>query len=203
MTPPAPIDALASFFDAAAADWDTQSPPAAQTCSRLDALRDDLGLRAGMDLLEVGCGTGQTTEWLSCQVAPGRVTAVDISEAMLRRAQARGDSAAFRQVDVCVDHLGVAEFDVAFCLHVFPHFRDVQAALANLRRSLRPGGRLLILHLAHWREINELHDRIGGAVAGHHLPAPGDWESLIRGSGFRLMQLRDELKLLLVVAEPC
>ncbi len=195
------IDPLVAFFDEAAANWDAKSPRPEATRQRLGELKTDMGLRAGQEVLEVGCGTGQVTDWLVQTVDPGGVTAVDLSPRMLERAKARTGRARYLVADICTQELGEGTFDIAFCMHVLPHLSDIDAALANLYRMLRPNGRLIVLHLAHWREINDLHDRIGGAVAGHYLPPPTVWEGLLARHGLVLTTLRDEADLLLVIAE--
>jgi ubiquinone/menaquinone biosynthesis C-methylase UbiE len=195
------ISPLAAFFDHAADDWDEAGPPMKDTLARLETLREEMGLGPERDVLEVGCGTGQVTAWLAETVAPGRVTAIDVSPRMLARARARTDAALFLQEDVCAADLGKASFDIAFCMHVFPHLEDRDAALANLQRLLRPDGRLVIVHLSHWRTINEMHDRLGDAVMGHHLPPPNAWERILHAHGFALEHLRDEANLLLVVGK--
>jgi SAM-dependent methyltransferase len=87
---------------------------------------------------------------------------------------------------------------LVFCLHVFPHFRDVAAALANLAQALRPGGRLVVVHLTYWAEVNAFHSQIGGAVARDHLPAPDAWEGLLGAAGLTLTSMADQADLLLV-----
>lgn len=182
------VDPRVAFFDACAARWqDDTSVPA-----RLAALRDRLPLAPGQDVLEVGCGTGQISAWLAEQVRPGRVVAVDFAAEMVSRARQRNPGIEIRRADVCEERCGEGCFDVAWCLNVFPHFRDARAALRNLRAALRPGGHLLILHLNGWRAINEIHTQVGGAVAHDHLPPPGAWDDLLGGCGLRRTSLTDE-----------
>jgi len=159
-----------------------------------------LGFRGGQDVLEVGCGTGQITGWLAGQVAPGRVVGIDFSAQMLARAQAKSLPAEFRLLDICSAPAGEAAFDVAFCFHCFPHFRDQPAALANLAASLRPGGRLIVMHLAGSQQVNAMHSGFGGAVGQDHLPATERWPSLLGGAGFELIGLIDREDLFLLRA---
>jgi len=188
-------DPRCAFFNDHAATWDTDGPPAALTLARLEELKPVLGLRPGLDVLEVGCGTGQVTPWLAREVAPGRVTAVDFAPAMLARAAARGTDAQFRCVDVCAADLGLEVFDLIWCLHVFPHLRDQSEGLRRMARALRPGGALLVLHLDSWQNINAFHTRVGGVVGQDHLPPPGAWEALLTDAGLHLADLiaRDDL----------
>lgn len=185
-------DPRIEFFNHHAPTWDTYGPPHARILARLDALRPRLDLRSGQDVLEVGCGTGQVTEWLARCVHPGRVTAVDFSPAMLELARQRGVAAEFVDADVCRDDLGRARFDVVLCLHSFPHFRDQSAALERFARALRPAGRLIILHLDNWRAINAFHDHVGGAVAGDHLPDPTTLTRMLHQVQLDVVELVDE-----------
>lgn len=112
-------------------------------------------LRSSDDVLDVGCGCGNTT-----RVAAGTassVLGVDLSEAMLATARRRATEAGidnirfefanaqvtpFDPVDVVLSQLGVMFFD------------DPIAAFTNLHRALRPGGRLVfVCWQAH--ELNE------------------------------------------------
>ena len=103
-------------------------------------------LRAGMDLLDVGCGPASITADLAERVAPGRVVALDAAAGALEAARAtlreRGVS---EQVEVtsgdvmalpCED----ASFDVVHAHQVLQHLADPVGALAEMRRVTRPGG---------------------------------------------------------------
>ncbi len=184
-------DPRIAYFDALAEDWDHQEPSAETMVSRMRQHRDLLALKAGEDLLEVGCGTGKTTAWLARQVAPGRVTAVDFSAAMIDRARAKGIDAEFLCADVCEADLGRGRYDVVLCFHAFPHFRDQPGALARLGAALKPAGRLLVMHLAGSEQINRFHAGLSGAVRGDALPAEGDWPGLLVPAGLRLGKLID------------
>jgi SAM-dependent methyltransferase len=103
-------------------------------------------LRPGERVLDVGCGCGATTVELARRVAPGAAVGIDISAVMLERArqQAReqGVTARFEQADAQTEALPPASADVLFSRFGVMFFADPTAAFANLRRALRPGGRL-------------------------------------------------------------
>lgn len=194
-------DPRIAFFDRQAATWDSEEPPISQTLTRLQELRPMLGLQPGQDVLEVGCGTGRVTAWLVGCVRPGHVTAIDFSPAMLARARARGLEADFRCVDVCRDDLGSGQYDVVFCKDAFPHFRDQTAALRRLGGVLKPAGRLVVLHLDSWRNINAFHDHVGPPVAGDHLPDPETWRKLLRDADLQIGELIDRNDLFCLTVE--
>jgi 2-polyprenyl-3-methyl-5-hydroxy-6-metoxy-1,4-benzoquinol methylase len=182
------------FFDRHAAQWDTYSDPQV-TLERLNQLSEPLKLNPGMDLLEVGCGTGQITQWLADRVRPGRVWGLDFSARMLEKARTKGITAEFIQGDVCDKVPGDRPFDTVLCFHSFPHFRDPFTALKNLAAALKTQGQLLILHLAGSREINRFHTEVGGPVAGDHLPEAGEWDVLLSRAGLRKLELIDQADL--------
>jgi SAM-dependent methyltransferase len=112
----------------------------------------------GEQLIDIGCGCGQTTLDLAGRVGPqGRVVGVDISRPMLEVARRRAGAAAaptadFREADVQAADLGGSVFDAAFSRFGVMFFSDPVAAFANLKRSLKPDGRLAFVC---WRSFAE------------------------------------------------
>lgn len=196
-------DARIEFFDALAAGWDEEEPSAETMSARLSEQAELPAFQPGEALLEVGCGTGKTTAYLARCVAPGRVTAIDFSREMIDKARAKGIDADFACLDVCSDSLGEARYDVILCFHSFPHFRDQTAALKNFAKSLKPGGRLIVMHLAGSDHINHFHASIEGAVQGDVLPAGKEWPPLLAQAGLKQTKLidREDLFFLQAVAE--
>jgi ubiquinone/menaquinone biosynthesis C-methylase UbiE len=101
-------------------------------------------LRPGMRLLDVGCGPGSITLGLAAAVAPGYVAGVDLALVQVEAARAAAEEAG-AAVDVAVaDAYSLpfpdGTFDAAFAHTVLFHLREPVAALAEMRRVLRPGG---------------------------------------------------------------
>lgn len=184
-------DPRIAYFDHLAPAWDRTGPDPAVTLRRLNELQGRFGLVAGQHLLEIGCGTGQITGWLADRVKPGKVVAVDFSPAMLAQARARGTDAEFVLMDICREGTAPWRFDVALCFHSFPHFRDPQAALRHIAGFLKPGGQLLVAHLAGSAQLNARHHQIGGAVGHDHLPPAAAWPALLRPAGLSLVEAAD------------
>lgn len=195
-------DLRRDYFEHLAAVWDQKGQNPAATVERLNELAHEVNLQSGQDLLEVGCGTGQITGWLAAAVQPGTVVAVDFAPAMVLQARGKHPWLDVRVADVCVDPLGEASFDVVLCFHSFPHFRDMPAALGNIRRALRPGGRVIIMHLAGRAQINAKHTGFGGAVASDHLPGGSQWQGLLGEAGLVQRRLIDRDDLFLLEAAP-
>ena len=113
-----------------------------------EAAMDRVGIQPGDRVLDVGCGTGQTSIELARRVGgSGAVTGIDISGTMLARARARADGAApgtieFLEADAQTHRLEPATFDVCFSRFGIMFFAEPEAAFVNLRSALRRTGRL-------------------------------------------------------------
>lgn len=140
---------------AQAAYWnDATGPTWAELQAPLDRQLEPLG-RLAMDalapcpgerVLDVGCGAGATSLELAARVAPdGEVLGADISATLLAVARGRAQGLAgidFIQADAQTHAFAPHSFDAVFSRFGVMFFADPAAAFANLRRALRPGGRL-------------------------------------------------------------
>ena len=103
-------------------------------------------LKAGMDLLDVGCGPASITADLAEHVAPGRIVALDAAAGALEAARAtlseRGlsEQVELARGDVMALPFEDASFDVVHAHQVLQHLADPVGALAEMRRVTRPGG---------------------------------------------------------------
>lgn len=98
-------------------------------------------------ILDLACGTGVVTrEVLDSGVLPGSVTGVDMNADMLDVARARcansGLDVEWVESDVFELPFPDARFDLAFCQQALQFFPERLGALRELRRVLRPGGRV-------------------------------------------------------------
>ena len=103
-------------------------------------------LRAGMDLLDVGCGPASITADLAERVAPGRVVGLDAAAGALEAARAtlreRGlsEQVEVTSGDVMALPFEDGSFDIVHAHQVLQHLTDPVGALAEMRRLTRPGG---------------------------------------------------------------
>jgi SAM-dependent methyltransferase len=143
-----------------------------------ERFRAAYGIKAGDQVLDMGCGAGLTTREAARAATPGRVVGVDISERMLERAReitaAEGlDNVRYEPGDVQVHHFDPASFDVAISRFGTMFFADPLAAFANVAAALRIGGRLVLL-VWQRREDNEWARAIDAALGDAALaPQPG------------------------------
>ncbi|WP_299925451.1 class I SAM-dependent methyltransferase [uncultured Nocardioides sp.] len=97
----------------------------------------DRAMTGDSRVLEVGCGTGVMAERINA--LPGvTLVAVDHSERFVELTAARGVDA--RQADICYLPFDDDTFDVVYAGWMLYHVRDLDRALAEVRRVLRPGG---------------------------------------------------------------
>lgn len=119
-------------------------------------LTDGLELSPGETLLDVACGPGSVARVAAQRLGKqGRVIACDLSPAMLGIAREKApveDGAPITYVESPADRLPVAddELDVITCQQGLQFFGDRKASVAEMRRALRPGGRIGV---AVWSEI--------------------------------------------------
>ena len=141
------------------------------------ALLDLAAIGTGDRVLDVGCGTGQTTRDAARLAVGGTAVGIDLSSAMLEVARTRAGheglpNVSFLHADAQVHPFEPASFDRAISRTGTMFFGDPEVAHANIARALRPGGRLA---LAVWqaRSENEWFTAFTGALAaGRNLPAP-------------------------------
>ena len=129
------------FFDHCAPSWDAdmvRSEPVLQT------ILDNAGIRSGIDVLDVACGTGVLfPDYLQRGVAS--LTAIDISPEMVKIARKK-----FPQLKILCGDVEMAEFehpfDAVVIYNAFPHFPEPARLIGRLAKWVKPGGRLTVAH---------------------------------------------------------
>jgi ubiquinone/menaquinone biosynthesis C-methylase UbiE len=193
---------LAAVFDRVAGGYDRAAlrlfPFAA------DRMVYDLRIAAGEKVLDVGTGTGAAALAAARLAGPkGRVMGVDIAEDMLDRAYANAERQGLANLDL---HAMDAEqlefragyFDAVVCAATVYLLPDMFQALKEMRRVLKPGGRLVFsglgvgalqpmagLLLAALEEAGVDLSAGPGPLFWQRLGAPEDYTSLLLQSGFQ------------------
>jgi SAM-dependent methyltransferase len=140
-----------TFLDEADAFWVREANRWDGTSGQFgDAMLAAADLRSGQSVLDVGCGAGSTTLEAARRVAPGTAVGIDISSQALalarRRANAAGHSKVeFIEADAQTHAFEPESFDAIISRFGSMFFTDPVYAFANLRRALRPGGKLSIV----------------------------------------------------------
>ena len=118
-----------------------------------DLVIDRARIKAGERVLDVGCGAGATTIAFAQKVGPaGHVLGIDISAPMLDRARQlapKGAPVEFALADATIYPFAPASFDLLASRFGVMFFAEPALSFANMRRALRPSGRLAF---ACWRD---------------------------------------------------
>ena len=149
-----------AFFDRLAPGWDADM---IRNDDIIATILDNAGVAAGMDVLDVACGTGVLfPDYLQRNV--GSLTAVDISPEMVKIARSK-----FPQVTVlCGDVQTVdfgRQFDAIMIYNAFPHFPEPEALIATLSNLLKPGGTLTVAHGMSRAAIDRHHEGSASKVS--------------------------------------
>jgi SAM-dependent methyltransferase len=131
----------------------------AQTYERASDLQFEVGRRLverlelgeASHVLDIGCGTGRLTRWIGERIGPrGSVVGIDPLEERIGIARSHGGAVRFEvgQAET-LDAFEDASFDVVCMSSVLHWVADKAKALAEIRRLLRPGGRLGVTTIPH------------------------------------------------------
>ena len=153
-----------NYYDRAARDYQTHLDAAA-------------AIESGYRVLDIGCGNGESTRIAARAADQGSALGIDLSTRMLERARALADAegitnATFVRGDAQVHPFERNTFDVAISRFGAMFFADRAAAMSNIARAIKPGGRIAMIV---WQELgrNEWLQEIRAALSvGRDLPAP-------------------------------
>lgn len=182
-----------AFFNAMAAGWDERFYTE-ELRNRLTGLVRLFSVRAGMHVLDVGCGTGGIIPYLLEAVGPGgKIDAIDYAEEMIRLAQQKFRTEKRVQLHaVSVEELPFENktFDHVVCFGVFPHLDDRPKALREIYRVLKDDGNVIIAHALSSEEIKSHHAK-AEPVQHDHLPEETEMRRLLNTAGFSVVRIID------------
>jgi putative heme-binding domain-containing protein len=158
---------------------------------RPEALLDALEIRPGSAVADLGAGTGYFTWRLAQRVGKhGKVLAVDIQQQMLDRVAEDVKARGLGNVKLVLagkndPHLPEQALDLVFIAHAYHEFAEPEATMAAVRRSLKPGGRVVVIEYA--------LEGVYSPVPGLHKMSFQDIRSEIEPVGFALDRSLDIL----------
>jgi ubiquinone/menaquinone biosynthesis C-methylase UbiE len=142
-----------------------------------------MALQAGERVIDLGCGPGLLAlDMLDRIGVHGTLEAIDLSGSMVALAQRRcaaWPNARFQAGDVTALPYAAASFDAAVCIQVYEYVSDIDLALRELRRVLRPGGRAVVMdtdwescvwHSSDPQRMRDVIDAWDSHCAHPHLP---------------------------------
>jgi ubiquinone/menaquinone biosynthesis C-methylase UbiE len=159
-----------------------------------------LDVKPSMNALDIGCGPGLTSLSLAQAVgSAGHMDAIDIAPPMLQLAARRCADAkqvAFHQADVLQLPFANASFDVSLATQVYEYVADVDSALRELWRVMKPGAQVLLVDTdwesCVWACRDEARMRRMMQGWSQHIPHPQLPRTLIQrmqGAGFADVQV--------------
>jgi demethylmenaquinone methyltransferase / 2-methoxy-6-polyprenyl-1,4-benzoquinol methylase len=204
-----PADAVRTMFDRIAPVYDLMNRVmTAGLDGRWRRLTAEAVVRPGRRVLDACCGTGDLA--LAAERAGGQVVGLDFSERMLERARRKSASIEWVRGDLLELPFEDASFDAATVGFGVRNVADLERSLRELRRVLRPGGRLGILEITTprgplrpfyrlWFDgiVPVLGKLLRGGSAYTYLPAsvrrfpgPEDLRALLEQAGFADVSFR-------------
>ena len=161
-------------FEQAAAGYD--QPALRFFALTAEAMAATLALTGGEQVLDVAAGTGHTALALARRLPRGKVTAIDISPAMLAVAAAKARAAGlpnidFREMDMLDLAFPDGGFDHAVCSYGIFFVEDMLGLLRAIAAKLKPGGSLVVSTFTD-ATFSPLVDLMGERLARHGLVLP-------------------------------
>lgn len=194
-------DAHQEFFDKLASEWDLHFT--AEDLERLTHIVDSFEIRKGMDILDLGCGTGVLFDLLRRRVSEtGSVVGVDFSWQMASTAHRNFPFSNVNVVDADASVLPFTDrsFDIGIAFNAFPHFTNKPGVVRELERVLKPAARYYIIHLTSSDELARHHKEIGGTVARDKIPPEPEMRDMFKASRFNELIIEDHPGLYLATA---
>ena len=140
------------FFDRCAPWWDADM---IRNEVIITTILDNCGIRGGMDVLDVACGTGVLfPDYLKRGV--NTVTGIDISPEMAKLAASKFPEATVICADV-EEAVFEKKFDAVMVYNAFPHFPDPEKLIKRLAELVKPGGRLSVAHSMSREQLQQHH----------------------------------------------
>lgn len=162
--------------------------------SMLDAAVEGLQPKAGERIIDVGFGGGYALDLVRERVAPARPVGVEVSRPMIEAGRARwGDAVELHHADVTAMPFAEAGADAVLSVNTIYFWPEPHGALKEIRRVLKPGGRLVLgVRRKSIMRVSPL------TWFGFRLYSVRQIEELLRGAGFS-MQVQEHVKGELIV----
>lgn len=177
-------DSEVDFFDKLAPHWDADE--VRSNPERVNAILDMLAMKPGMDVLDLGTGTGVLIPYLNGRVgSEGHIVAVDLSGGMLdiaRKKYGHHSNVEFLKLDFEEEQIP-GSYDLVLLYSVYPHLHYPKETIDWIfRMNVKSGGRVVIAFPSDEKFINSIHHE-RKSESDHLLPAP-QLAEIIRSWGY-------------------
>lgn len=156
--------------------------------SRQLILKTMRGLPSSRRILDVGCGIGELCHSMSRQDPLAKIIGIDPSMNMIKRAEEKyaGQNIQYicgHPARLPIDH----QFDLVVSTNAFPYMPDKRGTLSDIKKLLKPNGRLLLL----FANRNSLYDAfwlmfVKMTTSKAHYPSVSSTHDLLKESGFEI-----------------
>lgn len=158
------------------------------------AILDDEKIQPVESVLDIGCGTGQTTEFLARNFNC-HVTAVDNHPVMLQKARERfgNNNSSVSVIEGDAQNLALLDnsFDLIIAESVIS-FTDISRTLNELSRVLKSGGRMILIEMAAEQTLSdELQKKVYSLYGIKEVLNEQEWEFKLQQAGFTQIELID------------
>lgn len=182
------LRATQQFFGPKAAGWEERFPDDGPQYARAVS---EVNPAPGVMALDLGCGTGRALRPLRAFIGPtGRVFGLDATAEMLVEARSLGRA---RVAELTLGDASRLPFptacaDVIFAGGLLPHLADVIAALIEIARVTRPGGKLAVFHPIGRKALAARHNQV---PSDDDVIAPVRLQQLCRATGWDIAWIDD------------
>jgi SAM-dependent methyltransferase len=117
----------------------------------IDHFLQELPAEAGLAVLDIGCGTGNYTDLFQkvTQAKHDQVYGIEPSQGMIAKARRKNHQILFEQASAEAIPFADNFFDFAFMTDVIHHIPDIRRMFGEIRRILKPRGKICILTQSH------------------------------------------------------
>jgi len=156
-----------------------------EVAAKRDEIVAALRLKPGMAVADVGAGSGMFTRLMAEKVgSEGAVYAVDISREFLKHIDAQSAKLGQKQVKTILGsqngtNLEPESVDLVFLSDVYHHFEDHPTMLASIKKTLRPGGTLILI------EFDRKEGKSSEFILKHVRAGQADFRKEIQAAGFQ------------------
>ncbi len=155
-------NSIKEFFNKLAPQWDDEMIIFDDV---VNCILDEADVKSGKSVLDVACGTGVLIPYYLNRGVKS-VTAVDISQEMVKIAQSKFNSSNVKIICEDAEEYSFQEkFDCIIIYNAIPHFTDIQKLINHLYKYLNDNGSLTVCHGMSREMINRHHDGLASDIS--------------------------------------
>jgi len=194
------MDKKQEYFDSIGDNWDRDLT--AEDLERLAHIIDKVNITPGINVCDLGCGTGVLFDMLRRRVGEsGYIVGVDFAPRVAHKAHRNFPfhNIGVVEADACCMPFKDNAFDLVISFAAFAHFSHKDETIRQANLMLKPGGKIVIIHLVGRTELARHHHQIGGPIDRDELPDQHQLDEMFERGHFSRHELTDTKDLYLAV----